>query len=117
MTPDFIARAKLHQRRLNIPDRALSAYKVQASRALKTVGFEITLAEWWIWWQTDGRWANRGYYRDSFVMGRKSDMGPYRLDNIICITNSQNARDGSLGRIKHRGGRPLTLQEIIDKRG
>lgn len=74
-----------------VPDAVRRAYHVQRHAAKKRgLGFEFTLAQWWAWWQVDGRWDRRGTGHDRLVMARLSDGEPYREGNVKCITHRES---------------------------
>lgn len=77
-----------------------SGVKRRKAKDGSAIPFNLTFDEWWNWWQATGHYHERGNGKDKYCMGRYGDSGPYELGNIYCITNSQNAREGTLG-IKH----------------
>ena len=84
------------------PKAVLLAFTGQSRSAQnRGIAFEFTIKEWWEWWQTDNRWANRGRGRDKLVMARYNDEGPYKPSNTYCATGSQNIIDAGR-RSKHR---------------
>lgn len=63
------------------------------SAATRGIDWLMTLPQWWEVWQTSGKWAERGRGKNLYCMARLSDVGPYSVDNVHIITNSQNASD------------------------
>lgn len=57
------------------------------------VGWELNLWQWWTIWQESGHWQERGRTRDSYVMCRHGDTGPYAVGNVFIATASANARE------------------------
>jgi hypothetical protein len=77
------------------PKAAIRAFDVQRRSAKRRgIPFLLTFVEWWDWWKTDRRWDRRGRKRDSLVMARLGDVGPYAIDNIYCSTHRNNWRLG-----------------------
>lgn len=54
----------------------------------------LTFAEWLAWW--GGDLVRRGRKANDLVMARPGDSGPYRIDNIVKLTNAQNSREANL---------------------
>lgn len=73
---------------LSVAEKKYRSHKLGAG--YRGISFQMTFEEWWNWWQVDGRWENRGNKKGQFVMARRGDQGPYRLDNVYCATTSQN---------------------------
>jgi len=59
------------------------------------IEWELTFEEWYDWFLSHGvdRNVKRRYCKDSIVMCRKGDTGPYSLDNIYPGTLKQNSHD------------------------
>lgn len=94
---------------LNIPLEGARAFLNQRTGARRRgIAFELSLFDWWRWWQVDGRWLSRGSGRTGLVMARNSDDGPYDLTNVYVATNAQNVRDAGP---KRRGG---TMRTSVD---
>ena len=69
-------------------------YRNQRKRAFaRGIGWEITLLEWMDVWIRSGKLEHRGIGVDKYVMARRGDIGPYRLDNIYIITSSDNIKE------------------------
>lgn len=95
-----------------IPREAWAAMLNQIDGAERRgVGFEMSPAEWWAWWQQDGRWQRRGRGLDRLCMARLGDVGPYAVGNVYCATNSQNLRDAMSNGRNVGGGRPRKLSD------
>lgn len=61
---------------------------------IRGIEWRLTLAEWWAVWVSSGKWAKRGRYgRDSYVMARKRDIGPYSVENVYITTVGGNVAD------------------------
>jgi hypothetical protein len=79
---------------IGMPPEAVRAFQAQRTSARRRgISFEFTFTEWWAWWQTDNRWANRGMGSGKFVMARKSDRGSYSPDNVYCATHLENIKE------------------------
>ena len=59
---------------------------------LRGVEWRITFKEWWSVWQTSGKYGKRGR-GNGYCMARFGDAGPYSVDNVEIISNSQNISD------------------------
>ena len=78
----------------DIPKAGRRAFFIARANAdRRGVEWQISLREWWDWWQTDNRWANRGRAASKFVMARTGDVGPYAIGNIYCTTFTGNRQD------------------------
>jgi hypothetical protein len=90
----------------DIPRAARRAFFTQRETAYQRgIEWDLSLREWWLWWQIRNRWEKRGRYGDDLVMARRRDTGPYSLENIYCTTAKQNVADMS------------PLREVITPRG
>ena len=66
-------------------------YHVHKNGAKKRgIGFLLTFEEWWSIWEP--LWDNRGKAKDSLVMCRYGDTGPYSKDNVYIDTYSNNSK-------------------------
>jgi hypothetical protein len=77
--------------------RLYGYHKNNAKR--RRIAFQISFEAWVGWWkqQLGPRWwSKRGKRAHQYVMARYDDKGPYRLDNVHCITFAQNARDSRM---------------------
>lgn len=84
---------------------AKKKYKNQKARAIqRKIQWKFTFQTWWDWWQESNHWNERGVRKDQYCMCRKGDVGPYSIENVQCLTNSQNSKDlflnGKNGTIK-----------------
>jgi hypothetical protein len=87
-----IALAKEDAVRLGIPAEGYQAYRAQYHSAIRRgIDFDFTMEEWWTWWQTDGRWQQRGVA--GLVMARLADTGSYCAANVKCISQSENSAE------------------------
>lgn len=75
----------------------------RASAKGRGIAFEFTFEQWREWWQRE--WHQRGRNYKQFVMARRDQKGPYRPDNVICITQSQSSLRQS----------PLLVRKTIPK--
>jgi hypothetical protein len=76
------------------PQRAYAVQKARAAR--RGISFEFSFEEWMAWWeqQLGPDWlSKRGRLRHQFQMARYGDIGPYRIDNVKCITATQNLNE------------------------
>jgi hypothetical protein len=82
----------------NYPREVLKAFGWHLYNAkYRNIAFNLTIEEWWQWWQIDDRWSRRGNRGNDLVMARFNDQGPYSLSNVYCATSSQNLQDKSRG--------------------
>jgi len=59
------------------------------------IEFNFTFEEWCSWWEANlgPDWpVKRGRKLGQYVMARKGDSGPYRADNVLCITAQENVK-------------------------
>jgi hypothetical protein len=82
-------------------DQAYNVAKNNAKR--RGIPFLLTEEEWYGWWQASGHYHERGTRKGQYVMARIGDVGPYALDNIVCITHAENSRFANRGN-KHAVG-------------
>lgn len=61
--------------------------------AVRGVGFDLTYEQWWSIWALSGRWSKRGNRHGLYVMCRRSDEGPYTLDNVYIDLFNRNLSD------------------------
>lgn len=67
------------------------AYKMQSYNALnRNIAWELSFREWWELWQKSEKWDKRGCYYGQYVMARNGDTGPYRIDNVKIVLNTEN---------------------------
>ena len=60
----------------------------------RRIPFLFSFEAWCAWWRTDDRWQRRGRGRDSLVMARLRDDGPYHPLTVMCLTQAENMRHG-----------------------
>lgn len=70
-------------------------FRAQRDRARQRgIGWELTFPEWIGVWEASGKIEQRGRsHKDSYVMARKGDVGPYSIANVYITTLSQNFLD------------------------
>ena len=76
--------------------------------------WKYTLEEWVSWWgeKLAANWLEkRGRNKSSYVMARIGDTGPYSLENVKCITNSENGYDRRINGVAARGEQKSILTE------
>jgi hypothetical protein len=79
------------------PKRLFKMQKYNAER--RGIAFNFTYEEWLRWWHyhLGPDWqSKRGKASDKFVMARHADKGPYQLDNVACITFSENSKQRNI---------------------
>lgn len=68
----------------------VGAYRAQkANAARRSIGWALTLWQWWTIWQESGRWEERGRGH-GYMMCRKGDSGPYSADNVFIAPGHHN---------------------------
>lgn len=77
------------QSRTKRPTYAFSRQRHTARQ--RGIEWKLTLAEWWAVWVESGKWEQRGRARDSYVMCRFADVGPYEVGNVYIATLSHNS--------------------------
>lgn len=79
-------------------------YKGQQTNAKsRGIAFELTFEEWLTIWVKSGKLDFRGKRKNSYVMSRKGDVGPYSADNAVIITATENSHDGNWRHKKSNG--------------
>lgn len=69
----------------------VGAYRRQkANASVRSIGWSLTLWQWWTIWQQSGRWDDRGRGH-GYVMCRKGDQGPYAAENVVIAPGHANA--------------------------
>lgn len=64
------------------------------------IEFDFPFEEWLQFWLDSGHWHERGIKTpDQYVMSRKEDKGPYRIDNVEIKTNRENVLEGNKDRV------------------
>jgi hypothetical protein len=72
---------------------AWKAFQYQRSNAegpTRNIPWELTFKQWWNIWKRSGHWDERGRNKNNYCMARIGDAGPYSVDNVLIITNSEN---------------------------
>ena len=102
----------------NLAKKAYNDQKFDAKR--RGIEFLLTYEEWHCWWQGQlgPDWITlRGSRWYQFVMARYGDAGPYRLDNIKCISNSENRLENKrLQKNEKHYASKLTTEKVIAAR-
>jgi hypothetical protein len=83
----------------DIPEAAFRAYCDQLHNChnLGTT-MELTLKQWWDWWQENNRWAARGRGANSIMMLRRDMTRGFSLDNIYPGTAADRRRQSEAAR-------------------
>lgn len=82
------------------------AYRNQwRSAELRSIPWEFNFRTWLDAWKASGKLTIRGRGKGKYAMGRKGDKGPYSPENVVFITNEENARDARLRSLSQRGNR------------
>lgn len=72
---------------------AMAAYRCQRGNARRRgIAWEMTFREWWEVWEASGKWGVRGRSKGGWVMGRRGDVGPYKVGNVYICDHSENAQ-------------------------
>jgi hypothetical protein len=89
---------------------AKGKYSIQKRKAKRRgIAWELSFEEWWTIWEASGKWSERGWGKDKYVMCRYGDIGAYSIDNVFIDTNSNNTKSMNLSR--DTGGRFLPKNE------
>jgi len=64
----------------------------------RDIEFDFPFEEWLQFWLDSGHWHERGCGAGTYVMSRKGDTGPYRIDNVEIKSQEENLREGNMGR-------------------
>lgn len=78
----------------NYEKLAYRAYCMQRGAA-KSRGIEWLFGfdEWLAWWESTGKFEERGRGSNKYVMSRYNDEGPYSLSNVFCQTFAENLKE------------------------
>jgi len=91
------------------------AYHRQKGAAkYRGIEWQFTFDAWVRWWekQLGSNWMERrGCHSEEYVMARYADRGPYREDNVECITAGQNISE----RRRPRANAELTKRSKSDE--
>jgi len=69
-------------------DIVLKFRKQRVYAKTRGIPWELSLYDWWNLWKD--KWNNRGRNHGQYVMSRKGDTGPYSINNIKIVTNTEN---------------------------
>jgi len=82
------AKSKYNKKSSQTPMFKYHVHKNGAKR--RGIGFLLSFEEWWNIWEPF--WDSRGKSKDSLVMCRYGDSGPYSKDNVYIDTYSNNSK-------------------------
>ncbi len=96
-----------------------ACHKFGAKR--RGISFEFSFEEWLKWWKDNlgKNWmALRGNRSDQYHMARYGGKGPYRADNVKCITALENRKEGGQKNRGEASGRvaKLTTGQMLEVR-
>lgn len=92
---------------------AKKRYTQQRFNAKKRgIEWQFTLDSWLKVWIESGKWDLRGKSKNSYVMSRIGDVGPYSPDNVVIKTNSENSTEAHIGN-EYRLGRKNTAESTL----
>lgn len=57
---------------------------------IRDIEFLLTFEEWLKLWADSGHFEERGCRKGQYVMARFGDKGPYTVENVRIVTNSEN---------------------------
>lgn len=76
-------------------------YDQRQNARRRGIEWDLSFADWLKIWTDSGHWHERGIKsRNSYVMSRKGDCGPYSVDNVVIKTNYDNVIEGNIGKAK-----------------
>lgn len=91
--------------------RALRPFVQQRTNAaIRGIGWDLNLWQWWTIWQQSGHWAERGRGQ-GYCMCRHGDLGPYAAGNVFIAKSTEN----SSNQAKKKSGLPMGVVRV--KRG
>lgn len=70
----------------------------RAHAKARGIEFLLSFDEWLAVWTDSGKLEYRGRGKNSYVMARHNDVGPYSSDNVSIKTALENASEGNLGK-------------------
>lgn len=82
----------------------------RTNSAIRGIGWELNLWQWWTIWQESGHWAERGRGQ-GYCMCRRGDLGPYAVGNVFIAKATEN----SSNQTTKKSGLPMGV--ILVKRG
>ncbi|WP_313624103.1 hypothetical protein [Achromobacter sp.] len=91
LSPEALARIRAHAKSQRLSDPYHAFMKQKTRSAGRGIGFELTFAEWWEFWQD--HYHLRGSGPNDLCMGRYGDTGPYAVGNIYLTTIRGNMAD------------------------
>ncbi len=62
------------------------------------IDMKLSFEEWVAIWMDSGHWEDRGVHKGQYVMSRVNDLGSYEIGNVFIQHNSENLREGNLGK-------------------
>ena len=99
---------------MKTPEQSKSKFTVQRHDARKRgIKFNLTFEEWCGWWNQTGHWYERGVRKGQYVMARFDDTGSYKLNNIKCITCTENHKEARIN-IKQRPPNYKLLESVLN---
>lgn len=69
-------------------DKKAKFKKQKKNAKARGIPWEIKLYDWCCLW--DGKWEKRGRNYGQYVMARFGDKGPYSINNVEIVTNTEN---------------------------
>lgn len=90
-------------------------HSAKSNAKARGIEFSFTFMGWVTWWEANlgKNWLKkRGASPDQYCMARLGDEGPYRADNVQCITNRQNCSDRSKNRGTERASWKLGKDQM-----
>ena len=92
---------------------AKQRYIEQKKRAKqRNIDWYFTFEEWCEVWNQSGKWHQRGVGRNTYVMARIGDVGPYSTENVKIILNADNIREAAPAISRARKGQPAPNKGI-----
>jgi len=95
-----------------------ACHKFGAGR--RNIPFEFSFEEWRKWWEDHlgPDWIKlRGNKPNQYHMARYGDKGPYKADNVKCVTARENRKEGGTKNIgENNGHSKLTANQIVSIR-
>ena len=81
-------------------------FDIQRMAKRRGIDFDFTFEEWCWWWEKHlgHNWLKQRMCNaanpNGFVMARIGDKGPYKWDNVKCITNKMNSHEIHSNKLK-----------------
>jgi hypothetical protein len=93
-------------------ERNLAFLRSRAQATFRDEPWELTLAEFFAFWNTRQRWAQRGRHANDLVLTRKDTLKPWNTDNCVIMTRQANLHAKNL---RQHGHNDQTLfKEVIE---